>query len=449
MSVAGRTAVLYPDLTAAYPVAVSASESTIRDDQGRDYLDGCSGALVVNLGHGRREVLDAMHRQSESLTFTYRTQFTSAPAERLARRLTELAPGSLDHAFFTNSGSEAVEAAIRLALQYWQERGRPGKQLMISRDGSYHGATLGAVALSGHPARRRTVEAVLPSWPRAAAANCHDCPFGRRPSTCALECAASVEEEIVRAGADRVAAVVIEPVVGASGGAVPAPPGYLHAVAEICRTHDVLLVADETITGLGRTGRWFACDEAGIEPDLMVLGKGLSAGYVPLGALLVSEEVHRCLREGSARFTLGHTYAANPLAMAVGEAVVDYTVRHRLPERAARIGTHLFRRLGSLLAAHPHLDTDLRGAGLLIGVEFAAPEPGGSGVEVRADLLVAAALRRGLVLYPAGTGTVQRTVLVAPPLTISESDVEVLLRRFALALQDVIAPDGVVATRAP
>ncbi|MFB9313804.1 aminotransferase class III-fold pyridoxal phosphate-dependent enzyme [Nocardioides plantarum] len=443
MSVVERGAVLYPDLNASYPVAVSASDSTIRDDQGRDYLDGCSGALVVNLGHGRREVLDAMHRQSEAITFTYRTQFTSAPAERLARRLTDLAPGSLDHAFFTNSGSEAIEAAIRMALQYWQERGRPGKQLMISRDGSYHGATLGAVALSGHPARRRTVEAVLPAWPRAAAASCHACPFGQQRHSCALQCAASIEQEIVKAGADRVAAVVIEPVVGASGGAVPAPTGYLRAVAEICRTHDVLLVADETITGLGRTGHWFACDEAGIEPDLMVLGKGLSAGYVPLGALLVSEEVHRCLRDGSARFTLGHTYAANPLAMAVGEAVVDYTVRHQLPERAARIGAQLTRRLRTLLAAHAHVVRDLRGAGLLIGIEFVAPDTDGGGVEVRADQLVAAALRRGLVLYPAGTGTVQRTVLVAPPLTISETDVEVLLHRFALALEDVIASQTV------
>ncbi len=436
------SAVLYPDLTAQYPEAVSASGSVIHDADGKDYIDGCAGALVVNVGHGRAEIVDAMVEQAGRLTFAYRTQFTTDPTERLARRLADLAPGDLDHVFFTNSGSEAVEAALRLALQYWQERGRPEKSIFISRDGSYHGATLGAVALSGHPARRKTVEPILPVWPRAAAANCHACPFGRLPSNCQLQCARSVEEEIVQAGSDRVAAVVIEPVVGASGGAVPAPAGYLAEVERICREYDVLLIADETITGLGRTGEWFGCDEAEVTPDLMVLGKGLSAGYVPLGALLLSSRIHQVLEAGSARFPLGHTFAANPLATAVGDAVVRYTVEHDLPERARTVGANLRRRLGEVLAARPQVSADLRGRGLLLGIEFTRlgglPSPGG----VRAPDLVAAAMRAGLVLYPAGTGPVQYTVLVAPPLTITEAEVDALVDRFAAALDDVLGING-------
>ncbi|GAA5084418.1 aspartate aminotransferase family protein [Thermocatellispora tengchongensis] len=424
---------LYPELGREYPVAVRAKGSYVYDAEGKSYLDGCSGAIVVNIGHGVPEIAEAIRAQVEKITFVTRLQFTNPQAERLAAELTALAPGDLGHVFFTNSGSEAIEAAMRLAFQYWQETGRPERTVMISRDGSYHGATLGAIGLSGHPNRRHTVRAVLPAWPRAAAANCYSCPFGLTRSTCGLDCARSIEDAILAAGPERVAAVVIEPVVGASGGAVPPPPGYLREVAAICRRHDVLLIADEVITGLGRTGHWFGCDEEGIVPDLLVLGKGLSAGYAPLGAVLLRDRVHDAIGAGSGQFSLGHTYAANPLSAAVGLAVLRYVREHDLPARARELGPRLAAGLRRVLRARG-IQADVRGRGLLLAVDFSRPgeEPGITAAEV-----VRAARDAGLLLYPAGVTPVPQAVMVAPPLTITVAELDRLVDLFATALDTV------------
>jgi adenosylmethionine-8-amino-7-oxononanoate aminotransferase len=432
------TALLGPDLRRDYPTAARASGSHVYDEHGRAFLDGCSGAIVVNLGHGNPDVLRAMEDQLGRITFSYRTQFTNGPAEELAAELAELAPGDLNHVLFTNSGSEAVEAALRLALQYWREMGEPQRNVLVSRDGSYHGATLGSLGLSGHASRRQGLEPVLPPWPRAAAADCHACPFRLTRSSCRLECAESVETAIEQAGPDRVAAVVVEPVVGAAGGAVPSPPGYLRAVADICRRHGVLLVADEVITGLGRTGRWFGCDEAGVVPDLAVLGKGISAGYAPLGAVLVSSRVKEAIEAGSGQVGLGHTYSGNPLCTAAGLAVLRYVRRHGLPARAAQVGAELERRLRAVVRDRG-ITADVRGRGLLLAVDFAPSWQDGPAADsgITAADLVGAAQRRGLLLYPAGTGAVQRAVIVAPPLTITPADVDELVVLFAAALADV------------
>jgi adenosylmethionine-8-amino-7-oxononanoate aminotransferase len=430
--------VVNPDLRRDYPLAVRASGSYVYDEHGTAYLDGCSGAIVVNLGHGNPEILRAIGDQLERITFSYRTHFSNPPAEALAAELAEVAPGDLNHVLFTNSGSEAVEAAVRLALQYWRERGEPRRDVLVSRDGSYHGATLGSLGLSGHASRRRGLESVLPQWPRAAEANCHVCPFGLTRSSCALDCAGSIGAAIAAAGPDRVAAVVVEPVVGAAGGAVPSPPGYLRAVAEICRRYGVLLIADEVITGGGRTGRWFGCDEDGVVPDLIVLGKGVSAGYAPLGAVLVSSRVHDEIRAGTGLVGLGHTYAGNPLSTAAGLAVLRYARRHDLPARAARVGADLRRRLRQVLDGRG-LTADVRGRGLLLAVDFTpgGQDDPGADSGIAAAALVAAAQRRGLLLYPAGTGAVQRAVIVAPPLTVTPGEVDELVRLFAAALDDV------------
>ncbi len=427
------TRLLYPRLAHDYPVAVRAAGSYVYDDTGKSYLDGCAGAIVVNIGHGVPEIAEAVRAQLDRITFVTRLQFTNPWAEQLAAELVELAPGDLSHVFFTNSGSEAIEAAVRLALQYWQERGQPGRTVLVSREGSYHGATLGAIGLSGHPARRAPVRSVLPDWPRAAAANCHSCPFGKTRSTCALDCAQSVEDAILRAGPDKVAAVVVEPVVGASGGAVPAPAGYLRAVERICRAHDVLLVADEVITGLGRTGHWFGCDEDAVRPDLLVLGKGVSAGYAPLGAVLLAEHVHAAIRAGSGQFVLGHTYAANPLSTAVGLAVLRYARDRDLAGRARRLGPVLAAGLRAELAARG-IDADVRGRGLLLAVDFSAP---GRAPGITAAAVVDAARAAGLLLYPAGVTPVPQAVVVAPPLTIEPADLDRLVSLFGVALDAV------------
>ena len=434
------TNLLYPMIGHDYPIAVRAKGSYVYDSTGKCYLDGCSGAIVMNIGHGVEEVLAAIRAQLDDITYVTRLQFTNPWAEQLATELVSLAPGELDHAFFTNSGSEAIEAAVRLALQYWQELGQPERTVLVSREASYHGATLAAIGLSGHPARRRPVRSMLPDWPRASAANCYSCPFGKSRSTCALDCANSIEDVILEAGPDRVAAVVIEPVVGASGGAVPSPPGYLRAVEQICRKYGVLLIADEVITGLGRTGRWFGCDEEDVRPDLLVLGKGVSGGYAPLGAVLLTSQVHAALRDGSAQFPLGHTYAANPLSTATGLAVLRYVRDHELPERARTLGPMLAAKLREALDERG-IAADVRGRGLLLAVDFSRP---GSSVEqppgITAGAMTAAAKRAGLLLYPAGITAVPQVVVVAPPLTSTAAELDHLVQLFGQALDSLDLP---------
>jgi len=432
------THLLYPQLDREYPIAVRAEGSYVYDSAGNAYLDACSGAIVANLGHGVPEIADAIRAQLDRITFVTRLQFTNPWSEELATELAELAPGDLDHVFFTNSGSEAIEAAVRLALQYWQEVGQPDRTVFVSRDGSYHGATLGAIGLSGHPARRRPVESVLPDWPKATSANCHACPFGKTRTTCDLDCARSVEEAILGAGQHRVAAVVVEPVVGASGGAVPAPRGYLREVERICRKYDVLLVADEVISGLGRTGHWFGCDEDGVQPDLLVLGKGISAGYTPLGAVLLTGRMHEAIRKGTGQFLLGHTYAGNPLSTAIGLAVLRYVRKHDLPARAREYGELLVAALRETLASRG-VAADVRGRGLLLAVDFSHPGRPPSRMAVE---LVTAARDAGLLLYPAGVDAVPQVVMIAPPLTVTRTDLDRLVELFAAALDTVLARPG-------
>jgi len=437
------TNLLYPMLGHDYPVAVRAHGSYVYDSTGKSYLDGCSGAIVMNIGHGVAEVTDAIRAQLDEITYVTRLQFTNPWAEQLASELVGLAPGELDHAFFTNSGSEAIEAAVRLALQYWQETGQPQRTVLVSREASYHGATLAAIGLSGHPARRRPVQSMLPDWPRASAANCYACPFGKTRSSCALDCAQSIEEAILRAGADRVAGVVIEPVVGASGGAVPAPDGYLREVERICRKHGVLLIADEVITGLGRTGSWFGCDAEQVRPDLLVLGKGVSGGYAPLGAVLLTGRLYAAIRNGSGQFPLGHTYAANPLSTATGLAVLRYVREHKLPERARTLGPVLAAGLRDVLDRRG-IAADVRGRGLLLAVDFARPgQPPG----ITASAMVAAAREAGLLLYPAGVTTVPQVVVVAPPLTVTTAELDRLVGLFAVALDSLISSASIVPSR--
>lgn len=429
--------ILHPTAGVDYPTASHAAGSYLYDPRGRAYLDGCSSAIVTNIGHSNPDIVAAMKRQLDVLTFSYRSQFTNRPAEELAARLVELAPGDLTRVQFTNSGSEAVEAAIRLALQYWRERGNTRKRLIVSREVSYHGATLGGLAVSGHAARRKPIEGLLPTMPRAAAAHCHRCPFGLSPDICGLECADDLEAVIARVGADQVAAFIFEPVVGAAGGAIPAPPGYLARVAEICERNDVLLIADEVITGLGRTGAWFGCATEGIEPDLIALGKGMSAGYIPLGAVLVGDRIRCAIEAGSGSAALGHTYSGNPLAAATGLAVIDYLTRHDLVTRAGAVGARLKEALRGVLAEQG-IRADVRGRGLLLAVDFSPPVGDPSADSgLTATEVVEAAFGQGLILYPAGVEQTARAVVVAPPLTISDAEVAQLVAIFAAAVGDL------------
>ncbi|HEY7201046.1 MAG TPA: aminotransferase class III-fold pyridoxal phosphate-dependent enzyme [Candidatus Dormibacteraeota bacterium] len=420
---------LKPRLGDTLPTVARAQGCWVWDAAGRRYLDGSAGAVVVSLGHGHPEVLAALREQAGLVTYAVRAQFTNEPAERLAGRLAELAPGDLDSVYLVNSGSEAVEAAVRLALQHWSELGRPSKRRFISRHGSYHGTTLGALSLSGHPVRRRHVEPLLHPFPAVPQPSRYRCAASPACPPCDLSCADAFDAAIRAAGPDSVAGVIVEPVVGATGGAVVAPPGYHQRLREICDRHDVLLIADEVMTGVGRCGAFLAMERWDTVPDLVALGKGLGAGYVPVAGVLAGRRVVDAIAAGSGQIFTGHTHSANPLAAAVAGTVVDITVRDGLPERARRLEPVLGAALGDLLESHRLLG-DVRGLGMLWGLELvedrATRQPFPRERQVT-ERFLAACQANGLLLYPASDG-VNDAVLVGPPLNATEEELTELVR---------------------
>jgi adenosylmethionine-8-amino-7-oxononanoate aminotransferase len=406
------------------------------DTEGRRYLDGCSGAMTANIGHGNTEIAEAIAAQARTIAFTARSFFTSEPAEELAALLAAWAPQGLDRVFFVSSGSEAVETASKLALQYWREKGQPDKTELISRHTSYHGSTMGALSLSGHPVRRRAWSGVVRPYPRIAAPSCYRCPFGMTFPACALACANDVERALREVGSDRVAAVVVEPIVGAAGGAINPPDGYYERVAELCRANDVLLIADEVLTGVHRTGPFLALSHWGVTADLVALGKGLAAGYTPLSAVLISARVADAIAAGSGLFVHGHTHASNPLSAATGLAVLRWCEANGVFERVPVLGGYLGSAL-SALGRHGVVG-DVRGRGLLWGVELVADRETKARFPGGAAAAVDCARRQGLLIYPAGDGTID-AFLVAPPLTISESEIDELVHRLDRTLDELDA----------
>jgi adenosylmethionine-8-amino-7-oxononanoate aminotransferase len=433
-----------PQLGADLPAIDRGAGSYVWDTTGRRYLDGSSGAVVASLGHAHPEVVEAIAEQASRITYAVRAQFTNEPAERLAAQLASLAPGDLDQVVLVSSGSEAVETALRLALQHWSELGRPRKRIAISRHGSYHGATLGALSLSGHPDRRRHLEPILQPWPAVPQPNRYRCTASDRCPPCDLRCADAFESAIAAAGADNVAAVVVEPIVGATGGAIVPAPGYYQRVREICDRADVLLIADEVLTGAGRCGHLLAMEHWQTVPDLVALGKGIGAGYAPLAAVLARPRVTDAIANGSGLIPTGHTYSANPLAAAVGAAVLHISLRDRLFERARLAGPQLGVELRDLLESHP-LAGDVRGLGMLWAIEVVEdrearrPYPRAAGITER---LLAACRQNGLLLYPASDGF-NDALLVAPPLNTLDADLAEVPRLLDASLRQLEAELGI------
>lgn len=397
------------------------------DVDGNRYLDGCSGAMTANLGHGDTVIADAIRDQAGAVSFAYRGQFTNEPAEELARLVGGQVDPSLRSLFLVSSGSEAVESAAKLARQYWVEKGQPHRQTILSRAGSYHGATLGALSLSGHPPRRETWRPVLSEDPSLPQPACFRCPLGLEPASCGSACAEPIESALAASASD-VAAVVVEPVIGAAGGAIAPPIGYLRRLADACRANDVLLIADEVMTGAWRTGPFLASADDGVVPDLVVLGKGLAAGHGPLAGVLVGTRVREAIENGSGIFTHGHTHAFNPLSAAAGLATIRRAIELDVPANVPARGAELRAGLDELATRYDVIG-DVRGRGLLLGVEFVEPgthkAPFGGGA-TGSNLVTAAAKANGLLVYPSGVGETT-VVIVAPPLTITSAEVDHLL----------------------
>ncbi|WP_216827818.1 aspartate aminotransferase family protein [Alkalihalobacterium elongatum] len=428
-----------PFLTKNYPIIDYGKGIFLYDKDGNEFLDGSSGAVTANIGHGNEDIIDAMHAQSKKISFVYRSQFTNEPAEKLAKVLSDLAPGSLNWSFFVNSGTEAIETAMKVALQHWQEKQKPEKQVFISRRLSYHGITIGALSLSGFITRRERFEPLLENYPSLSPPYCYRCPFHSTYPKCHLQCAEELEDIIERIGAKYIAAFVAEPIIGAAGGAISPPNGYYQKVKEICNRYNILFIADEVMTGMGRTGKMFAIEHWGIIPDIMAIGKGLSGGYAPIAATLISDEVMEPIEKGSNVIMSGHTFSANPQSCATALAVVHYTLKNKIIEEVKAKGELLMKKLAPLNKRFSFIG-DVRGKGLLIGVEFVEnirlkkPYPRTWNVT---QLVIDHAYEVGLLLYPAASGQNgldNNGILIAPPLTITEKEIDLLVERFAKAL---------------
>jgi adenosylmethionine-8-amino-7-oxononanoate aminotransferase len=411
----------------ALPTVARAVGAEIWDTEGNRYLDGSGGAAVVNVGHGREEVADAIGRQALSAGYVHGTQFTSDVIEEYARRLAPHAPPGCDRLYLVSGGSEANETAVKIARAYQRARGHASRHKVIRRSVSYHGNTLFTLSLSGRPALRAPYEPLLAPTPAVAAPFCYHCPLERSLPTCAVACADELEEVILREGPETVAAFVAEPILGASAAAAVPPEDYARRTEDTCRRYGVLYVDDEVMTGFGRTGAWFASEWSGIRPDIVTCGKGMSGGYLPAGGVLVRREIVELL-ESAGGFVHGFTFSHHPVTAAACSAVLDILERERLVERARALGAFLEGAL-QRLRQRPHVG-DVRGRGLLWGVEIVQdrrlrrPFPRAEGKAAR---IAEACLRAGLVVYPStgvANGTDGDAVLLAPPFVATEGQLQ-------------------------
>lgn len=429
------SAVFHRRLDRGFPLAATASGCWITDATGRRYLDGSGGAMVANLGHGRAELAAAVAEAIATLGYVNGTQFTNRYAEELAVELLQVLPPGLGYCYFLSSGSEAIEAAVKLARQVWVERGEQRKWKVLSRVPSYHGNTLSALSLSGREHYRKIYGPLLTDFPRFAAPDPYRDPEGPGSTGEAFE------EELLRQGPETVAALVIEPIGGSSTGAAVPAPGYLARIADTCRRHGVLLIADEVLTGMGRTGKWLAGDHFDLAPDILVLGKGLNGGALPLSAVLASREIVDTLARGSGAFNHAQTYSHTPSICAAGLATMRILKNERLVERVAALAPSFFAALEPLREAP--LVGDIRGRGLLAAVELVAnrstkrPFPRAARI---AEEVTARAFAEGLIVWP-NVGHVDGTngdlVMLAPPFVIGEEEIRELPARLGRALTGV------------
>jgi adenosylmethionine-8-amino-7-oxononanoate aminotransferase len=428
----------------AFPIASRGEGCWIIAADGRRFLDASGQAAVVNIGHGVPEIGRAMAEQSSQIAFAHTSQFHTAPAEKLAERLLAMAPANFRNGgrvYFTSGGSEATETAIKLARQFHLETGQKDRYRVLSRRQSYHGSTLGAMSVSGNVARRAPYEPLLAEWGHIAPCFCYHCPFEKTFPQCELACAEDLQVHLNASKKADAAAFIFEPVVGATLGAAVPPEGYATRSAEICRKNRILLIADEVMTGMGRTGKPFAVQHWGIEPDMILVGKGIASGYAALGAVLVSARVVEAFERGTGAFMHGFTYQAHPVSTAAGNAVLDYLESHKLLDRVVPSGNSLRDAL-SLLLSHPHVG-DIRGLGLLLGIEFVrnktTREPFLKEENI-AEKIRQACLEENVLTYPMQgciDGTRGDHILLAPPFTISLEESALIARALHSALAKV------------
>ena len=422
--------------------AVSSDGCYIIDENGKQYFDGSGGAAVSCLGHGDPDVIKAVQDQTSKMAFAHTGFFSSDPAEELAELLIDNAPGELDRVYFVSGGSEAIEAAIKLARQFHIENGEPSRHHIIARKQSYHGNTLGALAAGGNKWRRNQFEPILIDASHISP--CYEYVDKLKEETSfdyGQRVAQELEDEILRLGTDKVMAFIVEPVVGATMGAVPAVPGYFKKVRNICNKYGVLLILDEVMCGMGRTGHLFASEFDEIAPDILCIAKGLGAGYQPIGAMLCSKDIYDRLGKGSGFFQHGHTYMGHPVACAAGLAVLKAILNRKLLSSINNKSNQLFNCLKTQLE-HPNIG-DIRGRGLFIGIEIVknieTKKPFDPNLKVAASIKHAA-FEAGLICYPmSGTrdGKWGDHILLAPPFIINENQIIELVNKLSISIENL------------
>lgn len=435
--------IIHRSLLSTPPQAARAQGAYIYDAQDKAYLDGSSGAAVSIVGHSHPKVLAAMQKQMNSVAYAHTGSFTTEVAEQLADFLCARAPGDLDYCYFVSGGSEAVESALKMARQYFVEMGKPNKKYFIAREQSYHGNTLGALAVGGNKWRKKQFEPLLIDVGRVSA--CFEYR-GRRDdesqSQYTQRLLQELEDKIIELGADNVIAFVAEPVVGATAGAVPPTPGYFKGVRDICTRHGILMIADEVMCGMGRTGSFFAVEQEAIVPDLITIAKGLGGGYQPIGAVMARGPIVDALRTGSGLFQHGHTYMAHAVACAAALAVQQVVVEENLIEQVQNLSPVLENLLKEQMGDLPYVG-DIRGRGLFWGVELvedrATKKTFDPALKIHAQIK-SVAMDLGLLIYPGG-GTVDGKygdhILIAPPYICREEELNKLVERLTIAVKQV------------
>lgn len=423
-------AVFHRNFTTDYPMVTRAEGSYLYTADGTQYLDGSSGAVAANLGHGVTEIADAMHAQALSVGFAHTLRFETAALHEAAERIRDLAPEGFDRVFFASGGSEANESAFKLARQFHLSRGETNRHLVVGMWDNYHGNTLGALAVGGDAARRKHYAPMLPRTLRLPS---------WRDSSDPMAPVAALEKLVRSEGAENISALILEPFVGSQLGAFEPPHAALRRIAEICREHGILLIADEIMSGFGRCGTNFAIERSGIVPDLITFGKGVTGGYAPLSGVIVSEPIVRAVRDSGGVFHHGYTYSGHPVAVAAAAAALTVYAERDVLANVVRQGEALRTALLGLAERFPQLITEVRGDGLLLCLEL-SPELAAQG---GAERINRTAMAHGLVLYPGastradsnGDATVFPHLLVAPPLTVTEEEVSDLIARLGATLQ--------------
>lgn len=434
--------VLYRAMAHDYPVIERGEGVYLYDSEGRRYLDASGGPLVVNVGHGVESIAAALASQAAQVAYVHGNLFTTRALETYSQRLAAKVPLEDPRFYYLCSGAEAIEASIKFARQVQVARGEARRDCVISRWGSYHGATLGTLAVSGKPAMRKLYAPLFRDMPHIEAPYCYRCPFDARPEDCGLPCARQLETEILRQGPERVAAFLGEPVGGATLGSIVPPKGYWPLIGEICRRYGVLLIADEVLTGFGRTGAWFAMEWAGAEPDVMAMAKGAAGGYFPLSIVGVRGRDVETVRQAHGDVNHGGTFSHHAVGAAAALATLDYLEDHDLVARAAQMGKVLGSKLRSSLGESPSVG-DVRGTGMMWAIEFVADRRTKAPYAPEAhfaDRVCAACREMGVLLYP-GHGSVDGVrgdhLMVAPPYVVTGEQIDFIVTTLVEAVQQI------------